>query len=118
MSMAMLRSILKSKSEDTLIRRHLFLFLGLFLAAVLLAALILRIGYLYVEVGKGVAENDGKSPSIFYGRPLEIRTGDHLGNIRFAERLNKLSYKKVRGNPSAAGLVVICLRSPVERSTV
>ena len=86
-----------------MIRRHLFLFLGLFLAGVLLAALILRIGYLYVEVGKGVAENDGKSPSIFYGRPLEIRTGDHLGNIRFAGRLKKLSYKKVRGNPSTAG---------------
>jgi penicillin-binding protein 1B len=93
----------KSRREDTLIRRHLFLFLGLFLAVILLAVLILRIGYLYVEVGKGVAGNDGKSPSIFYGRPLEIRTGDHLGNIRFAERLNKLSYKKVRGNPSAAG---------------
>jgi len=86
-----------------LIRRHLFLFLGLFLAGVLLAALILRIGYLYVEVGKGVAENDGKSPSIFYGRPLEIHTGDHLGNIRFAGRLKKLSYKKVRGNLSTAG---------------
>ena len=86
-----------------MIRRHLFLFLGLFLAGVLLAALILRIGYLYVEVGKGVAENDGKSPSIFYGRPLEIHTGDHLGNIRFAGRLKKLSYKKVRGNLSTAG---------------
>ncbi|MCX5849255.1 MAG: transglycosylase domain-containing protein, partial [Deltaproteobacteria bacterium] len=74
-----------------------------FAAAVLLAALVLRIGYLYVEVGKGVAENNDKSPSIFYGRPLEIRNGDHLGNIRFNERLNKLSYKKVRGTPSTAG---------------
>ena len=82
-----------------MIRRYLLLFL----AAFLLAALILRIGYLYVEVGKGIAENDGKSPSIFYGRSLEIRKGDHLGNIRFAERLNKLSYKKVRGKPSTAG---------------
>jgi len=86
-----------------LIRRHLFLFIVLFLAGVLLSALILRIGYLYIEVGKKVAENNDKSPSIFYGRPLEIRKGDHLGNIRFNERLNKLSYKKVRGRPSTAG---------------
>ena len=80
-------------------RRYLLLFLAVFL----LAALILRIGYLYVEVGKVIAENDGKSPAVFYGRSLEIRKGDHLGNIRFTERLNKLSYKKVRGKPSAAG---------------
>ena len=82
-----------------MIRRYLIWFLSAFL----LALLILRIGYLYVEVGKGVAENDGKSPSIFYGRSLEIRKGDHLGNIRFTERLNKLSYKKVTGKPSTAG---------------
>ena len=42
-------------------------------------------------------------PLFFYGRPLEIRKGDHLGNIRFIERLNKLSYKKVWGKPSTAG---------------
>lgn len=82
-----------------LIRRYLLLFL----AGSLLAVLILRIGYLYVEVGQVIAESDNKSPSIFYGRPLEIHKGDHLGNIRFSERLNKLSYKKVRGKPSAAG---------------
>jgi len=89
----------KSRREDSLIRRYLLLFL----AGSLLAALILRIGYLYVDVGKVIAENDGKSPAIFYGRSLEIRKGDHLGNIRFSERLNKLSYKKVRGKPSTAG---------------
>ena len=75
----------------------------MFVSAVLLAILTLRIGYLYVEVGKGIVENNDKSLSIFYGRPLEIRKGDHLGNIRFIERLNKLSYKKVRGNPSTTG---------------
>ena len=80
-------------------RRHLVWFL----AASLLAFLILHIGYLYIEVGKGIAESDNKSPSIFYGRPWEIRKGDHLGNIRFIERLNKLSYKKVREKPSTAG---------------
>jgi len=86
-----------------LIRRHLFLFLGLFVSVSLLTTLILRIGYLYVEVGKGIIENNDKSPSIFYGRPLEIRKGDHLGNIRFIERLNKLSYKRVRGKLSTVG---------------
>ena len=103
----------KRTGEDALIRRYLLWFI----AASLLATLILRIGYLYVEVGKGIAENDGKSPSIFYGRPLEISKGDHLGNIRFTERLNKLSYKKVRGVPSTAGTfsedqghIRICLR--------
>ena len=86
-----------------MIRRHLFLFTVLSLAAVLLAALILHMSYLYVEAGKKIVENNDRSPSIFYGRPLEIRKGDHLGNIRFIERLNKLSYKKVRGKPSTAG---------------
>jgi penicillin-binding protein 1B len=84
-----------------LIRRHVILFSGLFLAVVLIAAL--RIGYLYVEAGKEIAENNKESTSIFYGRSLEIRRGDHLGNIRFFERLNRLSYKKVRGNPSTPG---------------
>ncbi len=86
-----------------MIRRHLFLFLILFLSFILLAALILHIGFLYVEVGKIIAENDVRSPSVFYGRPLEIRKGDHLGNIRFKERLNKLSYKRVTGEPPAEG---------------
>ena len=82
-----------------MIRRYLILFL----ATALLAVLFLRIGYLYVEVGKGIAESDGKSPTIFYGRPLEIRKGDHLGNIHIVEQLNRLSYKKVTGKPSTAG---------------
>jgi penicillin-binding protein 1B len=74
-----------------------------FIAAAMLAVLLLHIGYLYVDVGKRIAENDGQSPSIFYGRSLEIHKGDHLGNIRFTERLNKLSYKKVMGKPTTAG---------------
>jgi len=86
-----------------LIRRHLFLFLFLFLAAALIAGLLLRFSYLYVEVGKGIAESDGESPTIFYGRPLEISKGVHLGNIRFAERLKRLSYREVAGLPSATG---------------
>lgn len=86
-----------------MIRRHFLLFFILSLAVVLLAALMAHVGYLSVKVGKIIAENDAKSPSVFYGRPLEIHKGDHLGNIRFKERLNKLSYKKVMGKPSAAG---------------
>jgi penicillin-binding protein 1B len=78
-----------------LIRRYLFL--GL------VAALLIHIGYLYYKVGRGVAGDDWEAPSILYGRPAEIRKGDHLGNLRFAERLRRLSYRKVTGKPSAAG---------------
>ena len=78
-----------------MIRRLIFLTLA--------AALLIRIGYVYVEVGKGVAEKTDESPTIFYGRPLEIQKGDHLGNLRFVERLNKLSYKQVLEKPSTPG---------------
>jgi len=86
-----------------LIRRHPFLFTALILAVVVIGGLILHIGYLYVEVGKGIAEGDGGSPTIFYGRSLEIGKGLHLGNVHFTERLNRLAYKRVAGKPSAAG---------------
>ncbi len=78
-------------------------YLLLFATATLFTIMFLRIGYLYVEVGKKITENDSKFPSIFYGRSLEIRKGDHLGNIHFNERLNKLSYKRVTGKPLKAG---------------
>ncbi|GAB4241973.1 MAG: penicillin-binding protein 1B [Deltaproteobacteria bacterium] len=42
-------------------------------------------------------------PSILYGRPAEIRKGDHIGNLRLAERLRRLSYRKVAGKPTVAG---------------
>ncbi|MEW6720156.1 MAG: PBP1A family penicillin-binding protein [Thermodesulfobacteriota bacterium] len=45
----------------------------------------------------------GDVPSIVYGRPTEIRPGDHLGNLRFEERLRRLSYRKVSGKPSRPG---------------
>jgi penicillin-binding protein 1B len=54
-------------------------------------------------VGRGVAGDAWEVPSILYGRPTEVRTGDHLGNLRFTERLRRLSYKRVAGNPAAAG---------------
>jgi len=71
---------------------------------VLAVALLLHLGYLYYQVGRGVAGAAREAPSILYGRPLEIRKGDHLGNLRFVERLQKLSYRKVAGKPSAAGM--------------
>ncbi len=81
-----------------MIRRYSFFFL-----AAALFLMLARIGYLYVEVGKGIAGHAGETPSIFYGRPAEIHKGDHLGNIQFVERLQRLSYKKVKGKPSTAG---------------
>ncbi|MCX5820140.1 MAG: transglycosylase domain-containing protein, partial [Deltaproteobacteria bacterium] len=78
-----------------MIRRYLLL--GL------VAALLLHIGYLYFKVGWGVAGNAWEAPSILYGRPTEIRKGRHLGNLRFAERLQRLSYRKVVGKPSTVG---------------
>ena len=54
-------------------------------------------------MGGGVSGDAWEIPSILYGRPTEVRTGDHLGNLRFAERLRRLSYRKIAGKPSAAG---------------
>jgi penicillin-binding protein 1B len=81
-----------------LIRRYLLLSLAL---AVLVA--LIHVIYLFVNVGRGIAGRAGEVPSIFYGSHTEIRKGDHLGNLRFTERLQKLSYKKVTGKPLAAG---------------
>ncbi|MHB8910174.1 MAG: PBP1A family penicillin-binding protein [Syntrophales bacterium] len=78
-----------------MIRRYLLLTVA--------AALLIHVGYLYVKVGRGVAGDAWEAPSILYGRPLEIRRGDHLGNLRLAERLQRLSYRKVAGRPSKAG---------------
>lgn len=80
-----------------MIRRLIIFFLFL------MAALLIRIGYLYNEVGKAIAPVTVESPTIFYGHPLEIRKGVHLGNIHFTERLHKLSYKKVPKKPTMAG---------------
>lgn len=78
-----------------MIRRYLF--------PALAAALLIQFGYLYVKVGRGIAGDTWEAPSILYGRPTEIRKGDHLGNLRIAERLQRLSYRKVPGKPSRAG---------------
>ena len=78
-----------------MIRRYLLLTVAV--------ALLLHIGYLYYKVGRVVSEEVQEAPSIIYGRPLEIRKGDHLGNLRFHERLRRLSYRKVMGKPSTPG---------------
>lgn len=54
-------------------------------------------------MSRDIAGHAGEAPSILYGRPLEIRVGDHLGNLRFIERLRRLAYRKVRNKPSSAG---------------
>ena len=88
----------RTKGADALIRKIL---LGLL---ILLAAVVLvRIGWLSKEVSHGIAKSGGSDPTIFYGRPLEIRKGDHSGNIHFIERLNKLSYKRMTGKLSGPG---------------
>jgi hypothetical protein len=81
--------------KGSLIRRYLLLSIA--------AALLLHVGYLYYQVGRGVAGDAWEAPSILYGRPAEIRKGTHLGNIHFTERLQRLSYRKVVGKPSTAG---------------
>ncbi len=78
-----------------MIRRYFLLALA--------AALLLHIGHLYYKVDRGVGGDHWEVPSILYGRPAEIRKGDQLGNIRFVERLRRLSYRKVMGKPSTAG---------------
>ena len=42
-------------------------------------------------------------PSVLYGRPTRIHPGDSLGNLRLAERLKRLSYRKVTDAPRAEG---------------
>jgi len=89
----------RREKESPLKRRHLFLLF----AALLCVALASRIGYLCINLEKRTAEAAGAPPSVFYGRPLEIHPGDHLGNIRLAERLLRLNYRKVRATPQQAG---------------
>jgi len=84
-------------------KRHPFLFFILILLVIAAAILSIRIGYSYVEVGKGMAGGAGDASTIFYGRAFAISPGVHLENIHFAERLKRLSYKEVKGQPSAAG---------------
>ncbi|MGB5217391.1 MAG: transglycosylase domain-containing protein [Smithella sp.] len=89
----------RTKGADALIRKIL---LGVL---ILLAAVVLvRIGWLSKEVSHGIAKSGGNDPTIFYSRPLEIRKGDHPGNLHFIERLNKLSYKRMTGKPSGPGM--------------
>ena len=45
----------------------------------------------------------GEFPSILYSRPTEIRKGDHLGKLRLTERLQRLSYRKIKESPFTAG---------------
>ncbi len=66
------------------------------------AGLLIHFIFAYIETGK---EMDGAkaSPTIFYSRALEIRKGDHPGNLRLTERLERLSYRQVTGKPVKPG---------------
>jgi penicillin-binding protein 1B len=75
-----------------MIRRYLLL--------ALTAVLLLHSGYLYYKV---VAAGSWEAPSILYGRPTEIRKGAPVGNLRLTERLQRLSYRKIKENPTTAG---------------
>ncbi len=82
-----------------MIRRYLLLSLAL--GAVV--AVMSHLGYTYFQVGREIAEKAGETPSIFFGSPTSICKGDHLENLRFTERLQRLSYKRVKGKPNEAG---------------
>ena len=73
-----------------------------YLILILATVLVIHICYLYFKVGREVAEST-EEPSIFYSCPTEIRKGDHIGNLRLEERLQRLSYSKVPGKPHTAG---------------
>jgi penicillin-binding protein 1B len=73
------------------------------LAAALAVLFLLHLGYLYVKVGTGLARDAWEVPSILYGRAAAIRPGDIVENLRLPERLGRLSYRKVRGNPETPG---------------
>jgi penicillin-binding protein 1B len=50
-----------------------------------------------------MARDGWEVPSVLYGRPTRIHPGDSLGNLRLAERLRRLSYRKVAGPPGPEG---------------
>ncbi|HPL10615.1 MAG TPA: transglycosylase domain-containing protein, partial [Smithellaceae bacterium] len=66
------------------------------------AALLIHFIFALIEAGKGIGGAKA-APTIFYGQPLEIRKGDHPGNLRLTERLNRLSYRQVREKPAKSG---------------
>ena len=82
-----------------MIRRYILLFL----AVGFLLAAASHLGYMYFQVGREVAEKAGEAPAIFYGSPTYIRKGDHLENLHFTERLQRLSYRRIQGKPTEAG---------------
>lgn len=89
----------RNEVVGSLIRRYILLFLAV--GALLAAAS--HLGCMYFQVGRQVAEKAGETPAIIYGSPTHIRKGDHLENLRFTERLQRLSYKRIQGKPTEAG---------------
>ena len=79
------------------------LFRPRYLLAALAGLFLLHLGYLYYQVGRGLARDAWDVPSILYGRPAVIRPGDPVDNLRLPERLRRLSYRKVPGSPAEPG---------------
>ena len=73
------------------------------LLALLAALLLLRYGYLYYKVGHELSRNIWEVPSILYGRSAAVRAGDDLDALRLEERLRRLGYRKVEGDPKSPG---------------
>jgi penicillin-binding protein 1B len=79
------------------------LFRPRFLLAAVTGLFLLHLGYLYFMVGSGLARDTWDVPSILYGRPAVIRTGDLVENLKIPERLGRLSYQMVSGAPEKPG---------------
>lgn len=73
------------------------------IAAVLAGVFLLHLGYLYFRIGFALSRNAWEVPSILYGRPAAVRTGDPAESMNLPERLGRLSYRKVKGIPDAPG---------------
>ncbi len=73
------------------------------LLLILAGGVVLRYGYLYARVSTGLARDAWEVPSILYSRSATIRAGDSLAGLRLAERLARLSYRKVAGIPDRPG---------------
>lgn len=72
--------------------------------SILAAAIIaVHIGYLFFKVSAGSTEGAWEVPSILYGRPMEVRPGDHLDNLQFENRLQRLAYKPASEKTLTAG---------------
>ncbi len=65
--------------------------------------LLLRFGWLYWKAGRVVARESWEVPSVVFGRPAAIHPGDPVDSLRLPDRLRRLGYRKVPGDPDRPG---------------